>query len=61
MKRLATWFTAALLIGTALVSCSVPVGTPAPDFSGEWWNAPPGQSLAEMRGRVVLVEFWRTW
>lgn len=36
------------------------VGDPAPDFGGTWQNR-ASTSLAELRGRVVLVEFMRTW
>ena len=36
----------------------VPVGKPAPEIaSGEWINSPP-LTMAGLRGKVVLVEFW---
>jgi hypothetical protein len=36
----------------------VTVGQPAPEITGgPWINSPP-LSLAGLRGRVVLVEFW---
>ncbi|MSQ37834.1 MAG: TlpA family protein disulfide reductase [Chloroflexi bacterium] len=36
------------------------VGTPAPDFE---WNAPDGttRTLASLRSRVVVINFWATW
>ncbi|HET6372586.1 MAG TPA: redoxin domain-containing protein [Candidatus Polarisedimenticolia bacterium] len=35
-----------------------PVGRPAPEITSDTWlNAPP-QSIAKLKGRVVLVEFW---
>lgn len=39
------------------------VGQEAPDFEiTEWRNFPEGAStLADLRGRVVLLDFWRTW
>jgi hypothetical protein len=39
---------------------SVKVGDPAPDVGGEWLQS-SAESLGELRGRVVLIEFWRTW
>jgi len=36
------------------------VGKPAPDFGGKWINH-ADTTLADLRGRVVLIEFWRTW
>jgi len=40
----------------------LPVLGPAPEFTGnqEWFNTPGGQplSLRELRGQVVLVDFW---
>jgi len=36
------------------------VGEPAPDFGGKWINH-ADTTLADLRGRVVLIEFWRTW
>jgi len=39
----------------------VSVGEPAPEISvADWLNAPP-LSLARLRGKVVVVEFWATW
>src|SRR5688500_5902377 len=36
------------------------VGAVAPDFE---WNAPDGstRTLASLRGRVVVINFWATW
>jgi len=41
----------------------ISVGQEAPDFEiAEWRNFPEGAStLADLRGRVVLIDFWRTW
>jgi len=34
------------------------IGLPAPEITGQTWlNAPP-QRLADLKGKVVLVEFW---
>ncbi len=39
----------------------VSVGGPAPEISADdWLNAPP-LSLAKLRGKIVVVEFWATW
>ncbi len=38
------------------------VGDRAPDFGGSWLNFEPATTtLADLEGRVVLLEFWRTW
>lgn len=37
------------------------VGQPAPEIKvGTWLNSPP-QTLAALKGKVVLIEFWATW
>jgi hypothetical protein len=37
-------------------------GEPAPPFKVERWIHPPdGDNLEDLRGKVVLVEFWATW
>jgi len=38
----------------------VQVGDAAPDFAGEFLNS-DAKSLDDLRGRVVYVDFWRTW
>jgi hypothetical protein len=45
------------------VAAGVEVGQEAPDIEfAEWRNFPEGaSSLADLRGRVVLLDFWRTW
>jgi peroxiredoxin len=36
------------------------VGQPAPDFELAWLNGAGPAPLGELRGRVVLLEFWRS-
>lgn len=53
-----------LVLAAAWPAAALEVGDPAPDFPGEgkWLNGPAaGANLAEMRGRVVLLELFRTW
>jgi serine/threonine protein kinase/thiol-disulfide isomerase/thioredoxin len=39
-----------------------PVGAPAPEVTAkEWINSATAPRLAELRDKVVLVEFWATW
>lgn len=39
---------------------TVKVGDLAPEIEGEWYLS-EANTLAEVRGRVVLLDFWRTW
>ena len=62
---------APLLLASALSACGSPepsgpasealIGRPAPDVTLQWLDGSPQTSLDELRGRVVLLEFWRTW
>jgi len=50
---------------TALVSAPpavevVKVGDIAPEIEGEWFLS-ESNTLGALRGRVVLLDFWRTW
>jgi hypothetical protein len=50
----------ALAVGAVATSPGQPprAGAPAPDITGgPWINSPP-LTLAGLRGRVVLVDFW---
>jgi hypothetical protein len=60
MKTLA--LTAALLgaLATGPSDVKVAVGSPAPNFEGTWFNH-PDTSLANLAGRIVFIEVWRTW
>ena len=63
MKLLSrTSITLGALAALALpASAQLAVGDPAPNFEAEWLNFEEGHSLADLRGRVVLIDFWRTW
>lgn len=52
----------ALALATAPVGDQiVPAeGDPAPLFEGTWMGY-ADSSLAELQGKVVFIEFWRTW
>ena len=51
-----------LLALVATATGQTPPGQNAPEISvDQWFNDPPGTSLADLRGRVVFLEFWATW
>jgi thiol-disulfide isomerase/thioredoxin len=59
------WVRAGLSI-VVLVGCDAgttpPLGKAPPEVVGaDWLNADAPQSLAALKGNVVLVEFWATW
>jgi len=54
-----------LVAGAALLSRSetsaagaLRIGTPAPEITGDRWINSEPLSLATLRGRVIVVEFW---
>jgi thiol-disulfide isomerase/thioredoxin len=62
-------FLAAMVLAIALPSCSAAdkgefadlIGKPAPDFEGDFAvNGKPGK-LSDLKGKVVLVDFWAVW
>ncbi len=37
-------------------------GQSAPNFKvDKWINAPEGGDIDDLRGKVILLEFWATW
>jgi hypothetical protein len=51
---------AAIVLGgpAAGTAVSLRIGQPAPEITGERWINSEPLSMAGLRGRVVLVEFW---
>lgn len=55
-------FVAALLLSPlAAIGDPPEVGAPFPDFSGECLRTGEDFSLSDLKGRVVLIDFWATW
>jgi hypothetical protein len=56
-----TWVAATALIAlllAGLVAAEVPIGRAAPELAaGAWINSEP-LTLQQLRGRVVLIDFW---
>jgi hypothetical protein len=59
MRRLLLSTCAALALAAA-APAQVQVGDPAPDITGDFLHT-DAHALSDLRGRVVLVDFWRTW
>ena len=50
----------AVLLGRSETSAAgaLRIGKPAPEITGDRWINSEALSLAKLRGRVLLVEFW---
>ena len=55
--------TAFVLLASSLAFSAVTVGKTAPEINaGSWYNADGKKvSLADLKGKVTVVEFWATW
>lgn len=48
--------------GRTRLAGTLPLGAEPPEVvAADWLNADGPQTLSELRGSVVLVEFWATW
>ena len=53
---------AAMLLAGVVRAADPPIGSQAPEVRArEWLNARGPTTVAELRGKVVVVEFWATW
>ena len=66
LPRCCTALLIAVLCAGVLSAAQPAVGSPAPEFGGkQFFNLPASMgssaTLATLRGRVVLIDFWATW
>jgi thiol-disulfide isomerase/thioredoxin len=64
MRRLLVALVLSLAVAGLACAEQGGIGSPAPEFGGKtFFNAPAGAkpSLAALRGKVVLIDFWATW
>ena len=58
-RRVACAVVLALALAVAAVSAApLTIGQPAPEIAGAPWINSPPLTLAALRGRVVLIDFW---
>ena len=57
----ATLLAAACAASSGSAPAQAEIGRRAPDIEWSYLQGGDGSSLSDLRGRVVLVEFWRTW
>ncbi len=48
----------ALALAAAVSAAPLTIGRPAPEIAGTPWINSPPLTLAALRGRVVLIDFW---
>jgi hypothetical protein len=64
-RTVAALVVAALTALPAVASAKVNVGDTAPEIkAASWYNLPEGVkslSLKDLKGQVVMIEFWATW
>ena len=60
MKTIGLALTLAAVLSAPPQAEIIQVGDLAPEIGGEWYLS-EAQTLGALRGRVVLLDFWRTW
>jgi thiol-disulfide isomerase/thioredoxin len=55
--------TAVLTLGLApATAAQVWIGADAPEIEvKQWFNSESDASISELRGKVIMLEFWATW
>lgn len=62
MKRISTAMVLLAAASTAWAGWENLDGQEAPNFEVEkWFNPAEGSSIADLRGKAILLEFWATW
>jgi len=67
MSRLLLLAAAPVITLVAAASSALPegpsIGDPAPEFTSEKWfnNIGASPSIASLKGKAILIEFWATW
>jgi thiol-disulfide isomerase/thioredoxin len=62
LRRFATACALVVLALGVVVLAEGLVGKEPPEIKAEgWFNAEKGPTLADLKGKVVVVEFWATW
>jgi thiol-disulfide isomerase/thioredoxin len=57
-KKFSALLSALIVISLGIALAVAEVGMPAPEISGQSWLNSKPLKLAELKGKVVLVEFW---
>ena len=58
MKKMLSLLSGLVLLTAATITLATSVGRPAPELLNETWLNTQPLSLASLKGKVVMVEFW---
>ena len=62
MNKLAFVFSSLMSVAIAAPAMALEVGDKAPEIhGGKWFNAKGTVSMAKLKGKIVVIDFWATW